>query len=172
VRRPRILHATIVVAPLLAGGCYEYVPATPAAPAPGQFVRADVTDQAASRLTSLLGPGIIQVHGMVLRQEDAAVAILVDSYSTARNGDLSANNDPVLLPFQEIRALSVKQLSKKRSVIFGAAFIGGAVISAAVFTDLGRQLRNEDGDGDPQPELRSGPRLRLPLGLRIPVPRL
>lgn len=163
------LFAALMAAGLLAGGCYEYVPVPPAMPIAGQFVRTGISEQAASRLTSVLGPGVTQVHGMVLRQEPEAISILVDTYVTARSGELNAGNEPVLLQYPEIRDLSLKQISKKKSVLFGAAFIGGAVLTAAVFTDLGRVFSGQDGDGNPQPEMRAGSRLGAPIGIRIPI---
>ena len=153
-----------------AAGCYEYVAVAPGVPAPGIMVRADLTEAAAPRLTSILGPGVIQVHGMVLRQDENAINMLVDSYSTLTNGDLSAMNEPLLLAYPEIRVLTMKQLSKKKSVLFGAAFVGGAVLTGTVFTDLGRRLIGQGGDGNPDPELRTGGGFRIPLGIRFPVP--
>jgi len=163
----RRLPALVAGAALLLGACYEYVPVEPATPTAGTIVRADVTGDAAARLTGILGPGVLSVHGMVLRQEDAAVEILVDNYATRLQGELAAQNEPVLLAYPEISTLGIKTLAKKRSAIFGAALAAGAALTAVVFTDLGRHLTNEPNDTTPTQEFRSG--FRIPIGLRIPL---
>jgi hypothetical protein len=158
----------VALAPGLSG-CYTFVPVQPAVPVAGQFVRAQIDTEAASRLTSVLGPGVTEVHGMVLRQENETLSVLVDEYVTSRSGLLSGYREPVALSYPEIQGLTLKQFSKQKSVIFGAAFVGAAVLTAAVFTDLGKVFTGEDGDPDTPPEMRTGSRLGRTVGFRIPV---
>lgn len=159
----------VVLLSLGLSGCYSYLPVDPAVPTSGQIVRADINDDAAARLTSQLGPGVTEIQGMVLRQEDQALSVLVQAYTTFRAGELTGFNEPVLLPYPEIRGLTLKTFSKKRSVLFGAAFAGAALLTATAFGGLDKFFDTQEPDTVGQPEMRRGQRLGRPsIGIRIP----
>jgi hypothetical protein len=135
---------------LLATGCYSYMPVSLGAAEPGAMVRAEVTDQAATSLTSQLGPGVFQVHGMLLNRDATSVSILVDSYQTRRSGELSGMSDPIRLPYDQIAHAEQKRLSKGRSILLGIAFLGGAYAMATIFVGDERVLEPTDPT-DPGP---------------------
>jgi hypothetical protein len=160
--RYRIATFCVATASAIAGaGCYGYQPVEPGVPEPGTHVRADVSQAAADRLTQTLGPGILQLRGMVVEQQPDRLSIVVDVYSTARNGDLSGNNSAVWLPFNDIRMIEEKKLSRGRSVILGAGFVAGAVMFTSVIAENGRQLRSEEEEPPTGTERRR--RIYLPI---------
>jgi hypothetical protein len=141
----RIGTFCVATASAMAGaGCYGYHPVEPAVPQPGTHVRADVSQAAADRLTQTFGPGVLQLRGMVVEQQPDRLSMVVDVYATARNGDLSGNNSAVWLPFNDIRMIEEKKLSRGRSAILGAGFLAGAVLVTSIVADSGRKLEDED----------------------------
>jgi hypothetical protein len=162
--RHRLGACFVAAASALTGaGCYGYVPVEPATPEPGTQIRADVSQAAADRLIPTLGPGVIQLRGMVVEQQPDRLSMVVDVYSTARSGDLSGDRAAIWLPFNDISAIEEKKLSTGRSVILGAGFIAGALTVTAIVANSGRQLEDED---DPDPggtERRGGRRILLPI---------
>lgn len=163
------LPALLAAFALGVSGCYTYVPVQPPVPEAGETVRADIDQEAASRLTSIFGPGVTQVQGMVLRHEDQAVSVLVNAYTASRAGLMSGFNEPVLLNYPEIQGMTVKRFSKQRSILFGAGFVTAAVLTATAFGDLNLFFTDEDPEGDPPTDMRTGRGIRLPLGFRIPL---
>jgi len=134
----------------LLAGCYSYVPVQPGTPGPGSFVRVEVNDQGASKLTSVLGPGVLQLNGLVLAQEDQTISMLVNTYQTTRNAELTGINDPVRLSIEQIRHVEQKQMSRARSLLLGAAVLGGGLALTHIFAGDDRVLEPEDPD-DPGP---------------------
>lgn len=151
-----------VAAAFALAACYGYVPTEPSTPAPGTHVAADISQAAADRLTPTFGPGVLQLRGMVVEQQPDRLSMVVEVYSTARNGDLSGNNAAVWVPFGEIRQIEEKQLSIGRSVILGVGFVSGALAVTKIVADNGRKVEDEDNP-EPTPTERRGRRIYLPL---------
>lgn len=161
--RHRIATFCVATASAIAGaGCYGYQPVEPGIPEPGTHVRADVSQAAADRLTQTFGPGVLQLRGMVVEQQTDRLSMVVDVYSTARNGDLSGNNAAIWLPFNDIRLIEEKKLSRGRSVILGAGFLAGAVALTSIVADSGRKLEDEE-EPPPPPGTDRRRRIYLPL---------
>jgi hypothetical protein len=152
---PRAGTLAILFAGAALAGCYAYVPVRVDEPEPGAQVRADVTTQAASKLTSTLGPGVTQLRGMVIERDPSQMSLILDSYSTARSGSLAGTGEPVHVAIDGIRNLETKRLSRGRSVLLGIAFVGGAVALTNLLTGEGRVL-DDQVDEDPGPTQRRG----------------
>lgn len=150
----------------LSAGCYQYVPVPPSSPEPGSVVRVGVNDRAAPDLTSVLGPGVLRLNGRLLERDQQTVSILVESYQTLRNGNLSGVSDPVRLTVDQITDVEQKRLARGRSVLLGIAFVGGALALTEIFGGGERVLEREDPD-DPGPLERRSPR-RPWIGVRMP----
>jgi len=141
-------------------GCYQYVPVSPASPDPGSVIRVDVDDEAATALTSVLGPGVLRVNGRLLDRTDESVSILVESYQTSRSGELSGLGDPVSLPIHQITHVEQKRLSRGRSLLLGVAFVGGALAMTEIFAGDERVFDPDDPNDPGEPQRR-----RLPGGV-------
>ena len=163
--RQRLLP--LVAAPLLATGCYNYVPVA-TTPEPGHPVKAEVNDEGAGLLTSQLGPGVTEVEGLLLNSDAQQVSILVQSYMTRRQGMLAGSGEAVRLEPRHILVLKEKRLERTRSVLLGVALAATAYLAIEVFGPDRKIFDNETPE-DPGP-----PTLRSPLnsGLRIPLTRL
>jgi hypothetical protein len=159
----------LAAAVLWAAGCYSYTPVALGAATPGAVVRAAVTEQASSTLTGQFGPGVMRVHGMLLERDATTVSILVDSYQTSRNGELSGVSDPVRLPFDQIAFAEQKRLSMGRSILLGIAFLGGAVALTEIFVGDERVVEPTDPNDPGSMERRRTPGIGATL-FRIRIP--
>jgi len=153
----------VAASALVGAGCYGYIPVEPATPEPGTQIRADVSQAAADRLIPTLGPGVLQLRGMVVEQQPDRLSMVVDVYSTRANGDLSGNRASVWLPFNDIRGIEEKKLSTGRSIILGAGFLAGALTVTTIVANSGRQLEDEDNPDPGGTERRGGRRILLPI---------
>jgi len=142
---------------LWASACYVYLPVPPTSPEPGADIRAEIDDQASAELIPVLGPGVTRINGMVLERANGAMSVLVSSYFSARAGDVLSANEPVRIGLDNFRSIEQKQLSKGRSILLGAAFIGGAFLVMEV-TGLNRRLFETDEKEPPGPTAYRVPR--------------
>lgn len=135
-------------------GCYTYVPTPPTQPAPGTDVRAHLTTEGAQELVSRFGPGVTELGGMLLDQEDSSVSMMISWYKSTRVGDVvSGGNETVRLPHIQIAGMERKQLSKGRSLLLGAAFVGGAILAQQLIADNDRVLTDVDEEDPDAPQL-------------------
>jgi len=148
-------------------GCYVYSPVAPETPAPGTQIRAEINDDGAAQLVSVFGPGVTRISGMVLNRDSGALSVLVDSYFSARVGDLLSANDPVRIGLGHFRYIEEKRLSTGRSILLGVAFVTGAALVMKV-TGLDRLLfETEDAEVPEPPNLRPSARW-LQWRIRLP----
>ena len=154
---------TLLTAILFTPGCYNYVTTT-SVPLPGRDVRAEIRDEGAARLTPQLGPGVLEVEGLLLSADSVGLSIMVSSYVTRRQGMLGGG-DAVQLHPEHIGVLKVKRLDRFRSVLFGLSVAATTLLAIEVFGPDRRILENEKPDDPGPPAVRSG----RPVGLRVPL---
>ena len=141
-----------------ASGCYKYVPAP--APEPGRLIRATVNQQGADALTSRLGPGVLELDGLLLASQPEELSVLVESYQTRLQGTLSAGNEPLRVPLGHLTTVLERRIDPVRSAILGAALVGGAFAMVKIFGPGGIVFADEE-DEPPGPVEIVAPRLRL-----------
>jgi hypothetical protein len=146
-----------------AAGCYSYVPVANS-PAPGHAVKASVNDEGAGLLTAQLGPGVLELEGLLLNADTQQVSILVQSYVTRRQGVLNASGEAVRLEPRHIVVMKEKRLERTRSVLLAAALGASAILAIEVFGPDGILFEDENTEDPGPPTFRGG----VNLGLRIP----
>lgn len=146
--RTTAAFACCILLPVLSGACYRYVPAQ--APEPGRLIRASLNEQGAAAVTSRLGPGVLEVDGMLLADEGQELSVLVDKYITRQQGLLLAGNEPMRLPRAHLSSVLEREIDPVRSALFGAALAGGAFAMVKVFGPGGVVFRDSDPE-DPGP---------------------
>jgi hypothetical protein len=137
--------------PVLTGACYRYVPAQ--SPEPGRLIRASLNEQGAAAVTPRLGPGVLELDGLLLANEEQELSVLVESYITRMQGTLSAGNEPVRLPHTHFSTVLEREIDPVRSALFGTALVAGAVAMVQVFGPGGIVFRDEDPPDDPPVEI-------------------
>jgi len=166
--QPAGVAACMSIVLAAATGCYAYVPVEPGGADPGTIVRAEVTEQAASELTSRLGPGVLELRGTVIDRDEKSLALVLESYTSTRAGELSANGEAVRLPFDGFRQVEQKRFSRSRSLLFGVIFVAGAATVTGIAIHESRVLDRQQ-DPDPNQQDRRKPAAYVPL-LRIRFP--
>jgi hypothetical protein len=146
-------------------GCYNFVPVA-TSPLPGHAVRAQVNDEGAGLLTSQLGPGVMELEGLLLNADTQQVSILVQSYVTRRQGTLAASGEAVRLESRHILVLKEKRLERTRSLLLAAALGATTYLAIEVFGPDRRLFEDETPEDPGAPTFRS-PRT---AGLKIPLP--
>jgi hypothetical protein len=152
-QRGGFLRATAVagwlLAPLIAAGCYTYVPAE--SPEPGRQIRASVSEQAAAAVTDRLGPGVLEIDGLVLSNENDELSVLIESYLTRRQGLLSGGGEAIRFPRSQLSAVEERRIDGLKSVLLGVAVAGGAATLFTIFGPGGRIYEDKD-EPDPGPQ--------------------
>ena len=157
----RIAIWLVLLAPTQA--CYQYVPAA-AEPTPGAIVRARLTPTGTDTVLARFGPGVEELLGTYLGPESGGVSLLVSEFLSDRTGRQSVWNEAVRLPRGGIAHLEQRELSRTRSVLFGAGLLA-ALSTAYVALDIGGRVFESDEPGEPGPsDLRSGWLVRIPVG--------
>lgn len=160
-------HRTVAVAvlALAAAGCYTWVPVQ-SPPEPGRSVRASVTQAGAEALRPRLGPGVLEVDGLLLERRDDQLSILLQEYVTRQAGTLSGNNEPIQLSWPQVDGVHERRIDVVRSGLFGAALVGGVVAAISIFGQEERVFETEVPD-DPGAPQRRAPALDLRLLTRL-----
>jgi hypothetical protein len=135
----------VAASALVAGGCFAYRAAEPAAAQAGQIVRLTLTPAGSQELTRQVGPRVESLDGRVLAARDTALAVSVTQLTRARAGEEFWPGDSVVVPVRSVGSLQVRQLDRKRS----ALAVGGTVVAIFVM----RRVVQEAGifGGGPKP---------------------
>jgi hypothetical protein len=116
-----------VASAVLAGGCFAYRAAEPAAVQPGQTIRVTLTPSGTQEVTQQVGPRVESLDGRVIAARDSALAVSVTQLTRARAGEEFWPGDSVIVPVRGVSTVEVRRLDRKRS----ALAVGGTL--AAIF---------------------------------------
>jgi hypothetical protein len=132
VARSRSARAAALTAVLAAAvgasGCFAYRSAPPAAVRVGQEVRVTLTPAGAEEIRQQVGPRVETLGGRVIAPRDSVLTVAVTQLSRARGSDEFWTGDSVIVPIHALRALSVRQLDRKRTWLA----VGGALVAVFV----------------------------------------
>jgi hypothetical protein len=129
---PRALSAPSRLLPwLLVSGvlsaCYAYVPLGGAEPSAGARVEAELTAFGSDTLARYLGPGVNTLRGDVVTTESSAFVLSVTAVEDRAGRVMSWSREQVRVPRAAIGTLHKRRFSLGRSVILGAALLGGSM---------------------------------------------
>jgi hypothetical protein len=136
-RRGRSFVALVLLA-LHLGGCFSYVPVSPATMTPGATVSVGINDRGRVALTEQLGPGALRVHGQLLESSDSAATLSVSSIEFL---DLSVPaqmaGERVEIPREYAADFRQRELSRSRTVLTivlaAAALVATSLIAISGF---------------------------------------
>jgi len=132
------------------GGCVEYTPIELAAVPPGQEVRVRVTDEGALRLARHLGRLTDEVNAGVAPHQSDSVAVTIWLGKDYRGTGFENVRETIVLPRTDVTSLSLRKLSKWRTVALSAAALVGTLVLANQISQIGDPNRPDD-DGNPPP---------------------
>lgn len=134
--RRRVL-ASVLLATVPTSGCYRYVPAAGAPPAPGRTVRVSLTPAAQGSLAPMIGTGVVALEGDVVGATPDGLTLRVARLLTGARVPVAWTGGPVAVPTGAVATLERRELSRGRTallvggVALGALLLGAAVGSAA-----------------------------------------
>jgi hypothetical protein len=147
---------SILVA-LTVGGCYRYRPIDSPAGAIGHEVSIDLSDRGTVSVNEALGSGVATVEGTIRAADSAAVTVSLSK--VFRRGDREptdyAGETVTLLP-GDIRGVSVRELSRSRTMLFAGGTAALAAAAAAAIVNANGQAQG-DGTTKPPPTTSRSP---------------
>lgn len=108
-------------------GCYVYVPLRVVEAPVGSHVEADLTPYGSDTLARYLGPGVNTLRGDIVTAESSIFVLSVTSVEDRAGRVTSWSREQVLVPRGVIVTLQQRRFSLGRSVILGAALVGGSM---------------------------------------------
>lgn len=130
-------------------GCYVQRPLETAIPAPSTRIVAQVTDSGAVAVGSRLGPGAIEVEGVVSTADESAwnLNLLRVNY---RGGTSSTwNRELVSFPRFALSNATERRVNKTRSWLVAGLIGAGALLASQLFSEFGS---GDPDDGEPNPQ--------------------
>lgn len=118
---------SLIVAAMVLAGCYTLQPlSTASAPVVGMELALELTDGGRVALTPLMGPDVDLVQGVLLERDTSSYLLAVSQVRLLRSAGVQLwSAEKVRIEVAHVRSLSERRLSRARSLIAGAAGVGG-----------------------------------------------
>lgn len=113
----------------LQAGCYRYVPLVASAPKPGEHYTFDISDQGRVGLADRLGPGVLKVEGLLVRQADDSYIVSVGGIESLGGGTAHWSGEQVPVREEFVSGVQRREFSRGRT----AVAIGAAAAAIGVF---------------------------------------
>ncbi|HVH68268.1 MAG TPA: hypothetical protein VM716_10405 [Gemmatimonadales bacterium] len=108
-------------------GCYVYVPLRAVEAPVGSHVEAELTPYGSDTLARYLGPGVNTLRGDIVTAEGSSFVLSVTSVEDRSGRVTSWSREQVQVPRAVIGTLQRRRFSLGRSLILGAAVVGGSL---------------------------------------------
>jgi hypothetical protein len=115
---------------VLLAGCYELLPAGPAAQAPGVTLAFDINDRGRVALGGLMGPEIAQIEGRLVDRDTSEYVIAVTGVRLLRGGEQVWKGERVRIRNEYINTLYERRFSRSRTLLLSAVGIGAVALIA------------------------------------------
>lgn len=141
-----------LVALLVLTGCYVYRPLGTLEPQVGTRVAAELTDYGSDALARSVGPGIVTLRGGVVSAESGDITLSVTSV-TDRSGQVKSwKGERLRVSRVVVEDYQERKFAPVRSVLLGAALLGGLLAARKVFEGgtRGSALPRGSGGGVPR----------------------
>lgn len=135
---------------LVLAGCYTQRPLETPVPAPETRIIARVTDSGAVVLGGPVGPGALQVEGVVATADPTMWQLNLTRVEYKGGSSVIWNRELVSVPRYAISNVTEKRVSKSRSWLAAGLITAGAVLASRLFSSLGAGQDPGDGGGNPQ----------------------
>jgi hypothetical protein len=157
-RRRSVLWMLAALLPTFAG-CYEYVPISTPAPAPGQLVELSINDRGRVALSDRFGAGLAAVEARMLSEQGNELTLNVYRVTQISGESTQWNGETARLDRSFVETVKGRKISTTRTMIAVAAGV-----AAVAFLVYNRNLLGSwAGSDQTEP---SGP---PPASVRIPA---
>ena len=159
----------LLVAGLVNGGCYRYVP-VPITSLANDEVRVEITPAAAMRLAGDLGVFSTEIDGRLDSERQDSVSIHVPIERAYRGMAVGTTDQLLLLGRSEVVAVRKREFARGRTTLVSVGAVVGFGLLAAAVVQLADPNRDSQDPTPPPPPSAS----RIPSGyqlrVRIPIP--
>lgn len=148
-----LASAGIVAVSASLSGCYSFVPTPVTEAVPRTVVAAEISDTGRVALAQQAGPEVARIEGQLVERSDSALRITVAEVRYLNGIANKWQGQDVMLRPQDVKLISQRTLSRRRTAI-AAALLGGLVVGAFFnknFTGLFSGDPNRDKPGEPPP---------------------
>src|SRR3989441_2660276 len=122
-----------VVACGLLAGCYFYEPLRTTQPQVGTRVAAELTGYGSDTLARYVGPSVTSVRGYVVSAENTNVVLSVTSVTDRYGQEQSWRGERGRVPHLPVHAFQQRGVLLGRTLVLGAARLGGSVPARDIF---------------------------------------
>jgi len=135
LKSPRLqgMYRFLVIALGMLSGCYAEVPLGTLEPQAGTRIVAELTGYGSDTLAGAVGPGVTTLRGYVVSADNTDVTLSVTSVSSRFGPDQSWRGEQVRVPLRVVQNVQLRKFSLGRSLLLGAAFLGGSVVAWEAF---------------------------------------
>lgn len=117
--------------------CYMRVPLETPTPPPSTRVVASVTDSGTVALGNAIGPGAIEVEGLVAKTDAEAWELLLLRVDHRDGRSVVWNREPVTFPHGALANPTERRLDRTRSWVAAGLITAGAIAAASMFRLIG-----------------------------------
>ncbi|MCC6318998.1 MAG: hypothetical protein IT361_15065 [Gemmatimonadaceae bacterium] len=118
------------------------------APAAGERVALEISDEGRVALAERLGSGLVEVEGRLVALSPAAFDMQVFKVRSIRDGEAQWSGERVSIPRAQVARVNARALSRGRTVL-AVAGIGGGIIAFIVTRQLLSGGRERDPSNPP-----------------------
>ena len=133
---------------VVSSGCYQYVPLTPQAAAAGSQVRIELSDRGVVSVEPALGQSVTAVEGTVRGADADSLTISLANVQRRGSGTQTWAGETIVLKPEDIRAVSERRLSQKRTTVVATSAI---TLAAAGIIAIAKASGDASGDEGSKP---------------------
>jgi hypothetical protein len=130
--------------------CYTQRPLVSGIPAPTTRIIAQVTDSGAVAIGGPLGPGALEVEGIIATADEAVWTVNLTRVDYRGGSSVIWNRELVAFPRNALSHVNEKRMSKSRSWMAAGLIAAGAFLASQMFSQLGADSEGPDPGGNPQ----------------------
>lgn len=136
--RCRNACAALALWSLAVSGCYRYEPVLVAAPARGDRLNAELTDEGSKAVAALVGPRVRSVEGEFVARNDSALTLAVRIVRKENGVEDYWKGEPVSMPRAAVSRLAERRLARGRTtLVAGLAALGAVSLGLLLGDQLG-----------------------------------
>lgn len=139
-----LARAAVLPLVLILGACYSYRPPRGPAPAPGSHVSLRLFKAATDSLTLVLGPDVVYVEGVVVRDDSAGLVLAVSRVEGRQAGASLWSGERFTFPHGLYAEVQERHLSLPGTMLVGGLAVGAVVVLYGAF---GTPASNSPGGG-------------------------
>ena len=138
--------ASLCMISITVSGCYAFIPTNSDVVPSATPVSISLTEDGTSALRSVLGQGVNEVDGTILRTSADTVVVAVENTYTNARQKFSSSGTTASIPRSFINQVKVRTFSRKRTVL---TVVGG--VALAVVAGASAKAGGVFGDGGGNP---------------------